>query len=146
MDFIRFEGEVENKSLVKFFLVCLDGKIIKFSGFFDIFKVRVVEFKIDFFTRYDWDFFFRDAKDMNETLSGERSDIIYLEGLFCKWFALKESGSEKFSEDVLVKVFEKFGEIRNVDIFMLDSYREEMTGRNFYIFSFGGYLNFEAYV
>lgn len=146
MDFIRFEGEVENRSMVKSFLACLDGKTIKLSGFSDILKVRAAEFKIDFPTRHDWDSFFRDAKDMNETLPGERPDTIHLEGLPCKWFALKESGSEKPSEDVLVKVFEKFGEIRNVDIPMLDPYREEMTGRNFHTFSFGGHLNFEAYV
>ncbi|XP_046299388.1 A-kinase anchor protein 17A isoform X3 [Marmota monax] len=146
MDFIRFEGEVENRSLVRSFLACLDGKTIKLSGFSDILKVRAAEFKIDFPTRHDWDSFFRDAKDMNETLPGERPDTIHLEGLPCKWFAQKESGSEKPSEEVLVQVFEKFGEIRNVDIPMLDPYREEMTGRNFHTFSFGGHLNFEAYV
>ncbi|KFZ46373.1 A-kinase anchor protein 17A, partial [Antrostomus carolinensis] len=146
MDFIRFEGEVENKSLVKSFLACLDGKTIKLSGFSDILKVRAAEYKIDFPTRHDWDSFFRDAKDMNETLPGERPDTIHLEGLPCKWFAAKDSGSEKPSEEVLIKVFKKFGEIRNVDIPMLDPYREEMTGRNFHTFSFGGHLNFEAYV
>ncbi|NWY55374.1 AK17A protein, partial [Chionis minor] len=146
MDFIRFEGEVENKSLVKSFLACLDGKTIKLSGFSDILKVRAAEYKIDFPTRHDWDSFFRDAKDMNETLPGERPDTIHLEGLPCKWFAAKDSGSEKPSEEVLVKVFKTFGEIRNVDIPMLDPYREEMTGRNFHTFSFGGHLNFEAYV
>ncbi|XP_034972160.1 A-kinase anchor protein 17A [Zootoca vivipara] len=146
MDFIRFEGEVENKSLVKSFLACLDGKTIKLSGFSDILKVRAAEYKIDFPTRHDWDSFFRDAKDMNETLPGERPDTIHLEGLPCKWFALKDSGSEKPSEEVLIKVFSKFGDIRNVDIPMLDPYREEMTGRNFHTFSFGGHLNFEAYV
>ncbi|XP_067401824.1 A-kinase anchor protein 17A [Emydura macquarii macquarii] len=146
MDFIRFEGEVENKSLVKSFLACLDGKTIKLSGFSDILKVRAAEYKIDFPTRHDWDSFFRDARDMNETLPGERPDTIHLEGLPCKWFALKDSGSEKPSEEVLIKVFKKFGEIRNVDIPMLDPYREEMTGRNFHTFSFGGHLNFEAYV
>ncbi|XP_015278547.1 PREDICTED: A-kinase anchor protein 17A [Gekko japonicus] len=146
MDFIRFEGEVENKSLVKSFLACLDGKTIKLSGFSDILKVRAAEYKIDFPTRHDWDSFFRDAKDMNETLPGERPDTIHLEGLPCKWFAQKDSGSEKPSEEVLIKVFSKFGDIRNVDIPMLDPYREEMTGRNFHTFSFGGHLNFEAYV
>lgn len=29
---------------------------------------------------------------------------------------------------------------------MLDPYREEMMGKNFSTFSFGGHLNFEAYV
>lgn len=146
MAFIRFEGEVENKSLVKAFLARLDGKAIKLSGFSDTLRVRAAEFKIDFPTRHDWDSFFRDAKDMNETLPGERPDTIHLEGLPCKWFAPRDSGSEKPSEDVLVKVFEKFGDIRHVDIPMLDPYREEMTGRNFHTFSFGGHLNFEAYV
>ncbi|XP_004695684.1 PREDICTED: A-kinase anchor protein 17A, partial [Condylura cristata] len=146
MDFIRFEGEVENRSLVKSFLACLDGKTIKLSGFSDILKVRAAEFKIDFPTRHDWDSFFRDAEDMNETLPGERPDTVHLAGLPCKWFAPRGSGAEKPSEEVLVRVFERFGEIRNVDIPMLDPYREEMTGRNFHTFSFGGHLNFEAYV
>lgn len=32
------------------------------------------------------------------------------------------------------------------DSMIPDPYREEMTGRNFHTFSFGGHLNFEAYV
>ncbi|KAM6181065.1 A-kinase anchor protein 17A-like [Erethizon dorsatum] len=145
MDFIRFEGEVENKSLVKSFLACLDGKTIKLSGFSDILKVHATEFKMDLPTHGDWDFFLN-AKERNEMLPGEWPDTIHLEGLPCKWFAQKESGSEKPSQEVLVRVFEKFGEIRNVDIPMLDPYREEMTSRNFHVFGFGGHLNFEAYI
>uniref|UniRef100_UPI00398EEDF0 A-kinase anchor protein 17A-like n=1 Tax=Pristiophorus japonicus TaxID=55135 RepID=UPI00398EEDF0 len=146
MDFVRFEGEVENKNMVKAFLSKLDAKTIKLSGFTDTLKVRAAEVKIDFPTRHDWDSFFRDAKDVNETLPGERPDTIHLEGLPCKWFALKNSSSEKPSDFILRKVFETFGEIRNVDIPMLDPYREEMTGKNFHTFSFGGHLNFEAYI
>lgn len=37
-------------------------------------------------------------------------------------------------------------QVRNVDIPMLDPYREEMLDKNFNTFSFGGHLNFEAYV
>ncbi|KAL6485317.1 hypothetical protein MHYP_G00073620 [Metynnis hypsauchen] len=146
MDFIRFEGEVENKGVVKSFLAKLDGKSIKLSGFTDILKVRAAENKVDFPTRHDWDSFFRDAKDMNETVPGERPDTIHLEGLPCKWFAQKDSSSDRPSESVLKAVFESFGKIRNVDIPMLDPYREEMTGKNFNTFSFGGHLNFEGYV
>ncbi|XP_023556721.1 A-kinase anchor protein 17A-like [Octodon degus] len=145
MDFIRFEGEVENKSLVKSFLACLDGKTIKLSGFSDLLKVHATEFKMDFPTRGDLDFSLN-AKEGNEMLLGEWPDTIHLEGLPCKWFTQKELGSEKPSQEVLVKVFEKFGEIRNVDIPMLDPYREEMTSRNFHVFGFGGPLSFEAYV
>lgn len=146
VDFIHFEGEVENSSLLKSFLACLDGKTIKLRGVSDILKVRAAEFKIDFPTLHDWESFFRDTKDMSEMLPRERPDTIHLEGLPCNWFALKKSGSEKPSEDVLVKVFEKFGEIRRVDIPMLDPYREEITRRNLNTFSFCGHLNFEAYV
>ncbi|KAM9343706.1 A-kinase anchor protein 17A [Pholidichthys leucotaenia] len=147
MDFIRFEGEVENKTVVKSLLGRLDGKSIKLSGFTDVLKVRAVENKVDFPTRHDWDSFFRDAKDMNETLPGERPDTIHLEGLPCRWFSQKESQfPDRPSEEVLSAVFQTFGKVRNVDIPMLDPYREEMMDKNFNTFSFGGHLNFEAFV
>ncbi|KAG7255506.1 hypothetical protein CRUP_037314 [Coryphaenoides rupestris] len=147
MDFIRFEGEVENKALVKSLLTRLDGKTIKLSGFTDILKVRAVENKMDFPTRHDWDSFFRDAKDMNETLPGERPDTIHLEGLPCRWFSQKDSQHpDRPAEDVLATIFQRFGKVRNVDIPMLDPYREEMMDKNFNTFSFGGHLYFEAYV
>ncbi|XP_062288143.1 A-kinase anchor protein 17A isoform X1 [Scomber scombrus] len=147
MDFIRFEGEVENKTVVKSLLSRLDGKSIKLSGFTDVLKVRAVENKVDFPTRHDWDSFFRDAKDMNETVPGERPDTIHLEGLPCRWFSQKDSQfPDRPSEEVLISVFQMFGKVRNVDIPMLDPYREEMLDKNFNTFSFGGHLNFEAYV
>ncbi|XP_078117760.1 A-kinase anchor protein 17A isoform X2 [Sander vitreus] len=147
MDFIRFEGEVENKTVVKSLLSRLDVKCIKLSGFTDVLKVRAVENKVDFPTRHDWDSFFRDAKDMNETLPGERPDTIHLEGLPCRWFSQKDSPyPDRPSEEVLTAVFQAFGKVRHVDIPMLDPYREEMLDKNFNTFSFGGHLNFEAYV
>lgn len=42
LDFIRFEGEVENKMVVKSLLSHLDGKSIKLSGFTDVLKVRLI--------------------------------------------------------------------------------------------------------
>ncbi|XP_029315641.1 A-kinase anchor protein 17A [Cottoperca gobio] len=147
MDFIRFEGEVENRTVVKSLLSRLDAKSIKLSGFTDVLKVRAVENKVDFPTRHDWDSFFRDAKDMNETLPGERPDTIHMEGLPCRWFSLKDSPyPDRPSEEVLTAVFQTFGKVRNVDIPMLDPYREEMLDKNFNTFSFGGHLNFDAYV
>lgn len=172
LDFIRFEAEVENRALVRPFLACLDGKTIKLSGFADALRVRAAEFRLDFPTRHDWDSFFRDASDMDEALPGERPDTIHLEGLPCRWFAPRSgagaaaaaagapdaasgsasasasglAASERPSEALLRQAFRTFGDIRHVDIPMLDPYREEMTGRSFHTFSFGGHLNFEAYV
>ncbi|XP_016107549.1 A-kinase anchor protein 17A [Sinocyclocheilus grahami] len=146
MDFLRFEGEVENRSAVKRSLAKLEGKSIKLSGFTDVLKIRAVAHKADFPTRHDWDSFFRDARDMNETVPGERPDTIHLEGLPCKWFSVKDGAPDRPSEAALRTVFQRFGKIRNVDIPMLDPYREEMTGKNFNTFSFGGHLNFEGFV
>ncbi|XP_010878438.2 A-kinase anchor protein 17A [Esox lucius] len=146
MDFIRFEGEVENKGVVKILLAKLDGKSIKLSGFTDILKVRALENKMDFPTRYDWDSFFRDAKDMNDTVPGERPDTIHLEGLPCRWFTQPEGPPDRPSETALRAVFQGFGPVRHVDIPMLDPYREETLDKNFNTFTFGGHLNFEAYV
>lgn len=82
LDFIRFEGEVENRGLVRAALAALDGKTIKLSGFADALRVRAAEFRADFPSRHDWDSFFRDAADMNEALPGERPDTIHLEPLY----------------------------------------------------------------
>lgn len=89
--------------------------------FFSCFiKVRAVENKVDFPTRHDWDSFFRDAKDMNETLPGERPDTIHLEGLPCRWFSKKNSQfPDRPSEDVLVAVFQTFGKVLYINLVLV---------------------------
>lgn len=80
-------------------------------------QVRAVENKVDFPTRHDWDSFFRDAKDMNETLPGERPDTIHLEGLPCRWFSQKDSQyPDRPSEEVLIAVFQTFGKVVHVSV------------------------------
>lgn len=75
-------------------------------------QVRAVENKVDFPTRHDWDSFFRDARDMNETLPGERPDTIHLEGLPCRWFSQKDSiYPDRPSEQALIDVFQTFGKV-----------------------------------
>lgn len=161
LDFVRFEGELERRALVRPVLACLDGRTLKLSGFPDALRVRAAELRADFPSRHAWDAFFRDAPDMDEARPGERPDTVHLEGLPCRWFAPREAtsvaasgatsgsgggASERPSEELLRQAFGTFGEIRHVDIPMLDPYREEMAGRSFHTFSFGGHLNFEAYV
>lgn len=65
---------------------------------------------------------------MNEMKPGERPDTIHMQNLPTKWFVNQQDKSgvnkDKPSEYVLKKVFGTFGEIRAVDIPMLDPYRQ----------------------
>lgn len=147
LEFIRFEGELENKNLVKTIISRLDTKSIKLSGFPDVLKVRAAEAKISFPTRHDWDSYFRDAKNMNEMKPGERPDTIHLKDLPCKWFAnKKDKEKDKPSEYIFRKVLETFGEVRAIDMPMLDPYRKEMNTGTIQTFTFGQDLTFEAFV
>ncbi|XP_065412751.1 A-kinase anchor protein 17B [Chrysemys picta bellii] len=148
-DFIRFEGEAENKKLILTLKEKLHGKVIKLNGFKDDLKVMATEAQADFPTPQEWASYLNKREITNEDLTEQTADIpdcIYFEGLPCKWFALKGSNSEKPSEDVLRVVFESFGKIKNIDIPMLDPYREEMVGGNLNNFLFGGLQTFEAFV
>jgi arginine/serine-rich splicing factor 17 len=127
----------------------LDGKTIKLSGFTETLKVRAAEAKVDFPSRHDWDSYFRDAKHMDETRFGERPDTIHIRDLPCRWFAnRKEKERDVPSEFIVRKVFETFGDVRCVDIPMLDPYRKEMTvpKSSIQTFSFGQDIVFEAFV
>jgi len=96
---------------VSSFAVCNIQAIVCICRSFFL-QVRAVENKMDFPTRHDWDSFFRDAKDMNETLPGERPDTIHLEGLPCRWFSHKDSQyPDRPSEEVLSAVFQAFGKV-----------------------------------
>ena len=153
LDFVRFEGEIENKAKLKVLIQRLDTKVIKLSGFPDALKVRAAEAKISFPSRHEWDSFFRDAKNMNELKPGERPDTIHMKDIPSRWCAnKKDPDKDKPSEFILRKILETFGEIRCVDIPMLDPYRKEMVsghskGSSMQTFSsFGQDLTFEAFV
>ncbi|GCB64473.1 hypothetical protein scyTo_0014776 [Scyliorhinus torazame] len=146
MDFIRFEAEVENKNQVQTVWEKFNNKTIKVNGINETAKVLAVVTQVNFPSPCDWESFFQTADCMNEVLPGERPDTIHVEGLPCKWLSSKQLNREKPMEEILQKVFGRFGEIRNVDIPMLDPYREEMTGKKFNTFSLGGLPTFEAYI
>jgi len=149
MEFVRFEGEVENRSKLRVHIGQLDSKTIKLSGFSETLKVRAAESKIDGPTRHDWDSYFRDAKGMNELKYGERPDTVHIKDLPCRWFAnRKEKDRDRPSEFILRKVFETFGEVRCIDIPLLDPYRKEMSfsSGSIQTFSFGQGIVFEAFI
>ncbi|XP_004645771.1 A-kinase anchor protein 17B [Octodon degus] len=143
-DFIRFEGEAETRSLVQILKAKLHGKIIKLNGLKTDLKVVATD------AQGEWEHFPKEKEpllsDGTEEQNHDKSpDSIYFEGLPCKWFAPKGSSGEKPCEEILRVVFESFGKIKNVDIPMLDPYREVMTGGSFGSFSFG-LQTFEAFI
>ncbi|XP_068389574.1 A-kinase anchor protein 17B-like [Eschrichtius robustus] len=143
-DFIRFEGEAETLSLVQILKAKLHGKIIKLSGLKTDLRVVATD------AQGEWEHFPKEKGvplgDGSEEQDHDKSpDSIYFEGLPCKWFAPKGSSGEKPCEEILRVVFESFGKIKNVDIPMLDPYREVMTGGSFGGFSFG-LQTFEAFI
>ncbi|XP_037678335.1 A-kinase anchor protein 17B isoform X2 [Choloepus didactylus] len=143
-DFIRFEGEAETQSLVQILKAKLHGKIIKLNGLKTDLKVVATD------AQGEWEHFPKEKEaswsDGAEEQDHDKSpDSIYFEGLPCKWFAPKGSSGEKPCEEILRVVFESFGKIKNVDIPMLDPYREVMTGGSLGGFSFG-LQTFEAFI
>jgi len=152
LEFVRFEAEIENYSSMENVLAKLDMRTIKLSGFTELLKLRAAESKTPFPTRADWDEFFRDNVDMNEMKAGERPDTIHLENLPVKWYLQMQNKTgevpDKPSEFVLKKAFSTFGDIRIVDIPMLDPYRQKMTSEvsGIRTFSFGEDLIFQAYI
>nr|XP_056715546.1 A-kinase anchor protein 17B-like isoform X2 [Euleptes europaea] len=147
--FIRFEGEAETKRLVCSLKEKLHGKMIKLNGFKDDLQVVATEASPDLPTPQESEAIMNDRELMEEDLAEQSSDVpncIHLEGLPCKWFALRGSDSETPSEDILRAVFESFGKIKNVDIPMLDPYRKEVVGGNMNHFIFRGLRTFDAYV
>ena len=144
---IRFEAEVDTKSLLTKLVAKLEGNMIKLSGLAEPLKVRASESKIKYPVKHDWESFFRDAKNLNEWKPGERPDTIHLKGLPSKWFS--NEASNKPSEEVIISVFERYGKIRCVDVPSLDPYRARLTRKhqsNFQTFCFGSHLHFEVYI
>ncbi|XP_075544904.1 uncharacterized protein LOC142579014 isoform X2 [Dermacentor variabilis] len=148
LEFIRFEGEVENRSALKAVVARLDNSTFKLSGFPDNLRVRAAEAKVPFPTRHDWDSYFRDAKGMDEMKPGERPDTIYVQGLPCKWFADKRRDADRPNEQLVCQAFGGPGLVRRLDIPLLDPYQkdaEASVGR-ISTFSFSQELTFDVYV
>uniref|UniRef100_A0A182JS21 RRM domain-containing protein n=1 Tax=Anopheles christyi TaxID=43041 RepID=A0A182JS21_9DIPT len=149
--FIRFEGELEDKGKLKTVLSRLDGRPLRLTGFEESVKVRASEAKDEFPTRHDWDSFFRDARNMDEMKAGERPDTIHFSNMPIKWFCPRHAENDdgaKPSESIFKRIFEKFGEVRAVDIPICDPYRPQMKAHmsGMKKFSFDQEMYFEGYV
>lgn len=147
MEFMRMEGEAETKQEIKAIVQCLDSKTIKLSGYSEVLKVKAAEAKVSHPSQHDWDSFFRDAKNMNEMKAGERPDTIHVKDLPTKWFT--NQLKDRPNEQVIKRVFESFGEVRCMDIPMLDPYRKEMTAvksSGLQTFNFNTGITFDVYI
>ncbi|KAL7038029.1 hypothetical protein ACKWTF_009434 [Chironomus riparius] len=156
LELLRFDAELDDRHKLKHVIARLDGRQIKLTGFTEYVKVRSFESRSPFPTKHDWDSFFRDAKNMDEMHAGERPDTIYISNLPIRWFCPRHHENDdqvKPSEVLFKRIFEKFGEVRIVDIPICDPYRDQMksglTGLKNFAFDnetyFEGYVQFAEY-
>ncbi|CAG9818384.1 unnamed protein product [Phaedon cochleariae] len=157
LEFVRFEGEIETKDRLQRVVSKIDNKMIKLKDFSEMMRIRAAEWKSDFPNRRIWDDFFSNAKNMDEMKPGERPDTIHIYNLPSRWFIpYHQSGEEDItpSEKLFYRVFEKFGNIRYVDIPTCDPYRKKMkdaiSGLKHSTFEntefFEGYVQFKDYM
>lgn len=145
LEFIRLEGDLQDRCRLQRVLARLDSQRLNLSGFPNVLKVRAAETKDDFPTRHSWNSYFRDAKHMNELKPGERPDTIHITGLPVKWFT--EDGATMPSESLINKIFKKWGVLRRIDVPAADPYRSRMRlGTNINKFSYEDGIFFDAYI
>ncbi|CAH8462870.1 unnamed protein product [Schistosoma turkestanicum] len=141
LEFVRFAVDLENKTDVRRVVTSLESQFIKLSGFPQNLRVRASEAPYDCPRRHDWEAFFRDAQNMDETKSGQRPDTLVVTGLPIRWFASASHNRPRFSvssddtnnsylsllvdeekpnPSIVKEAFEVFGKIREIDIPMLD--------------------------
>ncbi|RWS11976.1 hypothetical protein B4U79_09498 [Dinothrombium tinctorium] len=148
LNFIRFEAELDSKTVLNHILNKFNKLSIKLSGFMETINVKVCKVKMGS-TRHEWESFFRDNPAMNEMKPGLRPDTIHVENLPIKWF-----GDDTPKAHILLKAFEVFGEIRRFHIPLLDELNNDpfnaststSKGGGFKRFSFNESLNFDAFI
>ena len=151
-DYIKFDVEVGNKSLIKSYLKALNSKAIKLPGYSEVLKVACVEAKslYHYPTRQDWDKFFGDSNKFDETQPGERPDTVYLSQVPCQFFSTDKAGT--VNPEKIRKLFSTYGKIRNVDVPLLDPYQADMqqglnsNKRSFTNFTYDQQLLFDVYI
>ncbi|XP_044262350.1 A-kinase anchor protein 17A [Tribolium madens] len=157
LNLVRFEAELENRTRLERVVSKLDNNSIKLKEFPDLLRVKASEVRTEFPTRHKWDAFFQEAKDMDEMKPGQRPDTVHISNLPRKWFVpyhLAEDEDATPSEKMFYRIFEKFGQIRFVDIPVCDPYRKKMKDHISGIKAhpvddkdfFEGYVQFKDYI
>ncbi|XP_050293787.1 A-kinase anchor protein 17A isoform X2 [Anthonomus grandis grandis] len=157
VEFVRFVAEVEKRSKLERVISKVNNKMIKLKDFAEMMRVKAAEAPSEYPNRRVWDAFFAEAKNMDEMKPGERPDTMHLSNLPSKWFIpyhLRNEDDVTPSEKIFYRVFEKFGNIRYVDIPTCDPYRKKMkdhiSGLKYSSFDkldwFEGYVQFKDYI
>ena len=151
-EYIKFDVEVGNKTLIKSYIKALNSKAIKLPGYSEVLKVSCVEAKslYHYPTRQEWDEFFGDSNKFDETQPGERPDTVYLSQVPCQFFSTDKAGT--VNPEKIKMLFSAFGKVRNVDVPMLDPYQADMqqglnsSKKSFTNFTYDQQLLFDVYI
>ncbi|XP_073497282.1 A-kinase anchor protein 17B-like [Phyllobates terribilis] len=125
-EFIRLEGEADTKHLANRFLEKLNDHNLTISCLPKPLHIIAIEAPAELPVNDHTKKLLATIKEDSENCT--TPSCLHLEGLPCKWFLPLGTNTEKPSEEVLRSTFEKFGNIVNIDIPMLDPYRENDSG------------------
>ncbi|KAM4020207.1 A-kinase anchor protein 17B-like [Anomaloglossus baeobatrachus] len=124
-EFIRIEGEVDTKNLANRFLEKLNDQSLPINCLPKPLHIIAIEAPAELPVNDSTTKLLTEIKDDSENCT--TPSCLHLEGLPFKWFLPLGTNAEKPSEEVLRSIFEKFGNLVNIDIPMLDPYREDCS-------------------
>ncbi|XP_065839015.1 A-kinase anchor protein 17A-like [Oscarella lobularis] len=118
---LYFEAETSTLKQARRAVLVLNKKTIKLSGFSELLKIQASEIDLSYPAKKDWESYFRErgVTSYEAGTPGERPDTIRIRGFPMRWLAGAGSGAEAAKKDELDfarKTFEKFGEIRSIDV------------------------------
>merc|ERR1711981_462654 len=119
IDFVRLETELEHSGKIDPAINALNDGEIKIGGFTNAFKTKAKKATTDFPSKHSWDaHFMENAEHYDDTKSGERPDTILFKDVPKRFFS--DEGSLLPTEDNIRLAFLTFGQLRNVDVPMLN--------------------------
>lgn len=135
---LYFEGEMASLKQLRKAVLVLNKKTMKLSGFTELLRIQASEVDLSYPGKKDWEGYFRERgiTSYDDGLPGERPDTVRLRGLPSMWFSSDDS-NHKPSLDLVKRICEKFGALRNVEILDMTSAKQQpgFTSGNFPTFN-----------
>ncbi|KAM5145531.1 A-kinase anchor protein 17B-like [Mantella aurantiaca] len=129
-EIIRLEGETDTRQTCQSFLEKINGQTLQINNLSEPARLEIHEAPPECPA-------IEETEEQMPEQAGDRKEMtdhaivpscIHLEGLPCKWFSECSVNIDKPSEEMLRRAFERYGKIVDIDIPMLDPYREEDEG------------------